>query len=89
MEPLDFGPHLHAQLGVQIGQRLVHQKYRGVAHQGAAESHALLLAAGEFTRTALEQVRHVEHSRRFPDLLVDLVPGQFAHLQRERQVLID
>ena len=89
MEALDLGPHLHAQLGVEVGERLVHQEYRRVAHQGAAESHALLLAAGKFARLALEQVRHVEHPRRFPDLPVDLVLGQLAHLQRERQVLVD
>ena len=89
VEALDLGAHLHAQLGVEVGERLVHQEDRGVAHQRAAESHTLLLAARELARLALEQVRHVEHLRRFPDLPVDLVPRQLAHLQREGEVLVD
>ena len=66
VEALDLRPHLHAQLGVEVGERLVHQEYRGVAHEGAAQSHALLLAAGKFARLALEQVRHVEHLAPLP-----------------------
>jgi hypothetical protein len=44
---LDLGAHLHAQLGVEVGQRLVEQEHLRVAHDGAAHGHALALAAGE------------------------------------------
>ena len=66
------------------------RKTRGVAHQRAAERHALLLAARELARLALEQMRHVEHLAPPPcTLLVDLGLGQLAHLQREGEVLVD
>jgi hypothetical protein len=47
---LDLGAHLHAQLGVEVGQRLVEQEDLGVAHDGAAHRHALALAARELAR---------------------------------------
>ena len=89
VEPLDFRPHLHAQLCVEIGERLVHQEYRRISNQGAPQGHALLLPARKLAWLALEQLRHVEHLRRFPDLPVDLVLWQLAHLQGEGEVHID
>ena len=52
---LDLGAHLHAQLGVEIRQRLVEQEHLRVAHDGAAHGDALALAAGKLARKALEQ----------------------------------
>ena len=52
---LDLGAHLHAQLGVEVGQRLVEQEHLRVAHDGAAHGDALALAAGELARIAVEQ----------------------------------
>ncbi len=89
VEPLDLGAHLHAQLGIEVGQRLVHQEDGRIAHQRAAQCDALLLAARQFARQALEQVGHVEHLRRLAHLLVDLRRRQPAHLQREGEVLVD
>ena len=60
VEALDLRAHLHAELGVEVGERLVHQEDRRVAHQRAAEGDALLLAAGELAGLALEQVGDVE-----------------------------
>ena len=51
---LDLGAHLHAQLGVEVRQRLVEQEHLRVAHDGAAHGDALALAAGELARIALE-----------------------------------
>ena len=90
MEPLDFGPHLRAQLGVEIGERFVHQEYRGVANEGAAQGHALLLSARELTRPALEQVRSCRARVPLPLTFRSISSrGQLSHLQRERQVLVD
>jgi hypothetical protein len=47
-----FQPRLHTQRRVQVGQRLVEEKELGLAHDGAANGHALALAAGELTRQA-------------------------------------
>ena len=40
-------PHLNAQVGVQIGQRLVQQQDPGLDDDGAGKGHSLLLAAGK------------------------------------------
>ena len=48
-------PHMGAQLGVEIGERLVEQEHLRLAHQRPAERHALLLAAGKLPRLAVEQ----------------------------------
>jgi hypothetical protein len=31
----DFGARLHAQFGIQVGKRLIHQEHFGVSHNGA------------------------------------------------------
>jgi hypothetical protein len=53
---LDLGAHLHAQLGVEVRQRLVEQEHLRVAHDGAAHGDALALAAGELARVAVEEL---------------------------------
>ena len=50
-----LGSHVHAELGVEVGQRLVHQECRGMTHHRSPKRHALALAAGELRRPALEQ----------------------------------
>ena len=51
----ELAAHVHAQLRVEIRQRLVHQERRGLAHHRAAERHALALAARQLRRPAVEQ----------------------------------
>ena len=51
----DLGPHLHAQLGVEVRQRLVHQERLRVAHDGPAHRDPLALAAGQRLGLAGEQ----------------------------------
>ena len=55
MQLLDLRAHLHAQLGVEVRERLVEQEHLRIAHDGAAHGDALALAAGELARIALEQ----------------------------------
>ena len=43
----ELRPHAHAQLGVEVGERLVEEQRIGIDHHRASESDALLLAAGE------------------------------------------
>ena len=64
---LDLGAHLHAQLGVEVGQRLVEQEDLRVAHDGAAHRDALALAAGQRLRLAVQQRRDVEDARGLVD----------------------
>lgn len=46
MQALDLAAHDDAQLGVEIGERLVEQKNLRIAHDGTAHGHALPLTAG-------------------------------------------
>ena len=50
VQPLDLAAHLVAELGVEVGERLVEQEDPRVAHDGAADGDALALAAGELAR---------------------------------------
>ena len=49
MELGNLNTHLNTQLGIQVGERLVHQKYLGITDNGAAHGHTLSLAAGKLT----------------------------------------
>ena len=51
----DLGAHMYAQLGIEVGQRLVEQKPERLTHDGASDRHALPLAARQLSRLALEQ----------------------------------
>ena len=69
MHALDLGAHLHAQLGVEVRQRLVEQEHLRIAHDGAAHRHALALAAGQRLRLAVQQLGDVENARGMVDAL--------------------
>ena len=84
----DLGAHLVAQLGVQVGQRLVHQEHLGVPDDGAADGHALALAAGQGLGLALQILGDVQDLGGLPHLLVDLLLGYLAQLQGKGHVLI-
>ena len=53
----DLEPHLDPQLGIEIAERLVEQKHLRVAHDGAADGHALPLPARERRGLALADSR--------------------------------
>ena len=75
LDPRHLGAHLHAQLGVQVRQRLVHQERLRVAHDRAAHRHALALAAGQVRRLALQVLLELEDlAPPRSTLLVDLAP---------------
>jgi hypothetical protein len=65
----DLGAHLQPQLGVEVGQRLVHQHQRRLDDDGARDGHALLLAArqlaGQLVRLVvqLHQVQRLGFTR--------------------------
>ena len=75
MQVADLEPHLHAQRGVEIGERLVEQERLGLAHDRAADRDALALAARELARLAVEIVGQVQRGGGLLDLLIDHVRG--------------
>src|SRR5207244_1202020 len=78
---LDLQPHLGAQLGVQVRQRLVEEQHRGREDEGPGQRHPLLLAAGELGRAALGQRAHLHEVERPPHALGHLARRQPAHAQ--------
>ena len=48
--------HFHPQLGIQVGQGLVHEQYVRLDAQRPGKRHTLLLAAGEAVRHAVGQL---------------------------------
>ena len=63
----DLGPHLHAELGVEVRQRLVHQERLGLADDRPSHGDALPLTARQRLRLALEQVLEPEDVPRLSD----------------------
>ena len=55
VQPDDLRPHLNAELGVKIRERLVEQKHLWLADDGPAKRHSLPLASGELARAAVQQ----------------------------------
>ena len=84
----ELGTHLVTQLGVQVGQRLVHQEDLGVTHDGAADSDTLALAAGERLGLTVEVLGNAQNLGSRANLAVDLVLGDLLELERKRHVLV-
>ena len=89
LQLLDLAAGLHAQLGVEVGERLVHQEHLRVAHQRAPERHALLLAAGELARLAVQQPVELDRGGGAAHTRVDLRLVRLAPPQREGEVVVD
>ena len=85
----DFGTHLHAQLGVQVGQRFVHQEDLGLTHDGTAQGNALALAAGQGLGLAVEQELDAQDAGSFVYAALDFFLGGLAQLQAEGHVIIN
>src|SRR5438105_3009870 len=89
LERRDVGAHLHAQLRVEVRERLVHQEHLREADDGTPHRDPLPLAAGELSRLAVEVLLEPEHLRH---LAHALEPHRFLdarHLEREGHVRLD
>ena len=84
----ELGAHLVTQLGIQVGQGLVHQEDLGVTHDGAADGDTLTLAAGECLGLTVKVLGNTQDLGSGADLAVDLVLGDFLELKRKRHVLV-
>ena len=83
----DLDAHLHAQHGVEVGQRLVEEEHLRLAHQRPADGDALALAAGELRRPAVEEFSSCSMLRDFVGALLDHVLRRLGDAERERDVL--
>ena len=84
----ELGAHLVTELGVQVGQRLVHQEDLGVAHDSAADGDALTLAARKRLGLTVEVLGNAQNFSSGANLAVDLVLGDLLELKRKRHVLV-
>ena len=85
----DLHPHPLAQVGVEVGQRLVAQDEAGAADEGPGQRDALLLAAGQLVRVAIgerTEADALEHGQR-PGLRFGF--AQVQPPQGERHVFPD
>ena len=81
LQAFDFGAHVDAQEGVDVGEGLVHEENNGLAHDGAAEGDALLLAAGAEARRPLQRMGDAQHFGHIADAALDLVFWRFTEAQ--------
>ena len=84
----ELGTHLVTKLGVQVGQRLVHQEDLGVSHDGAADGDALALATRKRLRLTVEILGNAQDLGSRANLAVDLVLGDLLELERKCHVLV-
>jgi hypothetical protein len=83
----DLGTHLHAQLRVEVRERLVHEEDTGIPDDRSSHRNPLPLAARERSRPTLHEVRQPEHTRDLGYPLRDLLLRDLAHLQAECDVV--
>ena len=81
LDAADLGAHGHAQLGVQVGQRLVKKQHARLHHQRAGQGHALLLAAGELVGHAAFHAAHLHQVQHGLNPLLDLGLGNLPELE--------
>src|SRR6266702_1552197 len=86
---LDFGTHCDAQLGIEVGQRLVEQEHLRIADDGAAHRDALALAARQLPGITVEQRRQRQDFRGAPDAAGDFLRLGAAQLEREAHIVGD
>src|SRR5262249_903960 len=76
------------QLGVEVGQRLIHEVCLRLTHDRAAHGDPLPLTARQRGRLAVEVLLDAEHPGGLAYPALDLVFGRLALLEAEREVLL-
>lgn len=87
LQVLDLGPHVRAQLRVQVGERLVHEKDLWSSNEGAGQRDALLLPSGQPLRFAVQEGFEPHEPRGLLDACTYLRLGESFGAQREGQVV--
>src|SRR5262249_4480697 len=89
LQPPQFLAHVPAQLGVEVGQRLVEQKDVGRDHERTRDRDALLLTARELARHARLEAFQLDERERARHALGDFRLRPAAPAQAEGDVLGD
>ena len=88
-EHQDLSAHLVAQLGIQIGQRFIHQEHLRLSYNGTPDSHTLPLTTGKRLGLAIQQFQNIQTACGFLHLLVNDSLGIFPQTQAIGDVFIN
>ena len=89
MQARQLDPHLRAERGIEVGERLVEEEDVGGTGNRAADGDALLLAAGKLLRLLVEMLGDAEDLRGPLHRRIDFGARPARHLQPEAHVLGD
>ena len=88
LDAADLRAHGHAQLRVEVGQRLVEQQHARLHDHRAGQRHALLLAAGELVGHAGFHAGQLHQLEDPGNALIHLLLGHLAQLQAIGHVVV-
>ena len=81
LQSSNLGTGLDTELGVQVGQRLIHEEDLRLTNDCTAHGHALTLTTGQSLRLTIEVLGQVEDLSGLLDALADLVLRSAGDLQ--------
>ena len=84
----DIGAGLHAQLGIQVGERFVKQENFRLADDRPAYRHTLALAAGKLAGFALEQIFNAQDLGRILYPAFDFLLGGLAQFEAKSHIVV-
>ena len=86
MKLCQFHTHLSSQLGIQVGQRLIHEESFRLTDNGASDGHALLLSSGKGSRLSVQEMFDLQGLGYFVYSFVNFFLWNFPDLQSISQV---
>ena len=86
-DPQQLALQIFARLGVERGERLVHQENVGIVGEAAGDRHALLHAAGKLVGITVAESGEADHGEKVLGLLGALAAGDALGLQPEFDAL--
>jgi hypothetical protein len=89
VQPLELGPHLDTELGVQVRQRLVEQEHRWLTDQRAPHRHPLPLPARQLRWPPFQQFVQAQDGADLGDPALYLGPGRPAFPEGEGKIAVD
>ena len=87
LQDADLARHLLAQLGVEIGQRLVEQQHARLDRQRAGQCDALLLAAGKLAGQARRRTPRASPGAAFRPRALARRPARMRRISRPKAML--
>ena len=87
LQSSDLGTGLHAELGIKVGQRLIHEEDLRLTDDCTTHSHTLTLTTGQSLRLTIKVLGQVEDLSGLLDALANLFLRGAGDLQSEAHVV--